>query len=509
MSTAENTQNNQSAMHQSNPGESGLRGTVGTIFGDGRIQRALHWKRAWAMRLYPIVMLAIDLVALFVLFLVAMELRQAASVEVLGLFSRRVLGVIAAVSVVSVYLVGGYNYQVNKASLRFVSEHLIVSIGAFIAVMAVVFAFVGYGGHVHTSRATIMMTLVAFPASSILYRAVLSKLKLALQRGNAYCIIGSGAQAEDLYRRMRQHETGHEVFVVDSGDERVGRRLIEGDPHSPEVAGLDLVKFNSSIRGKYVEAFVLASPIDEYPADFSRSLVSAHFNGARVFTYDTFLSQKLMMIPPSELSMQWALSEGFRLSRSITYDRVKRLSDIALSLFGLVMASPIMLVTAIAVKLTSPGPIIFKQTRVGKQEQPFELYKFRSMKVGSEKGAKYTAKGDSRITAVGGFLRKSRLDELPQLWNVLKGDLSLIGPRPEWVELVKGYEQRFPYYHFRHIVKPGITGWAQVNYSYGASDEDTVEKLYYDLYYVRRYSPVLDMTIVIKTLYMMLFGRGQ
>ena len=137
------------------------------------------------------------------------------------------------------------------------------------------------------------------------------------------------------------------------------------------------------------------------------------------------------------------------------------------------------------------------------------IYKFRSMKVGSEKGAKYTAANDSRLTPIGKFLRKSRLDELPQFWNVLIGDLSIIGPRAEWVDLVESYEKKFPYYHFRHEIKPGITGWAQVNYSYGQNDEDTIEKLNYDLYYIRKYSPLLDVIIVVKTLYMVIFGRGQ
>jgi lipopolysaccharide/colanic/teichoic acid biosynthesis glycosyltransferase len=137
------------------------------------------------------------------------------------------------------------------------------------------------------------------------------------------------------------------------------------------------------------------------------------------------------------------------------------------------------------------------------------ILKFRSMRVGSEKGAKYTSIDDDRFTPIGRFIRKTRLDELPQLWNVLVGELSLIGPRAEWVDLVRGYEERFPFYHFRHAVKPGITGWAQVNYSYGANDEDTLEKLNYDLYYVRRYSLTLDVAIVVKTFYMMLFGKGM
>ena len=131
------------------------------------------------------------------------------------------------------------------------------------------------------------------------------------------------------------------------------------------------------------------------------------------------------------------------------------------------------------------------------------------MKVGSDKGDKYTREGDTRVSPMGALLRKTRLDELPQLWNVLRGDMSMIGPRAEWVKLVRGYEQEIPHYHYRHLVRPGITGWAQVNYPYGASLEDTLQKFSYDLYYIRNFSLRLDAEVVLKTLHTMIFGKGQ
>ena len=131
------------------------------------------------------------------------------------------------------------------------------------------------------------------------------------------------------------------------------------------------------------------------------------------------------------------------------------------------------------------------------------------MREGSEKGASYTAEKDPRITHIGGFLRKTRLDELPQLWNVLLGDMSIIGPRAEWVKLAEGYEANIPFYGYRHLVRPGITGWAQVNYKYGASDDDAVIKLKYDLYYIRYYSMALDFAIILKTLHLIIFAKGR
>jgi lipopolysaccharide/colanic/teichoic acid biosynthesis glycosyltransferase len=163
----------------------------------------------------------------------------------------------------------------------------------------------------------------------------------------------------------------------------------------------------------------------------------------------------------------------------------------------------------LAVKVTSKGPVFFRQTRIGEKEIPFTLLKLRTMQVGSDKKGDYTEENDPRITSIGNFLRKTRLDELPQLFNVIKGEMSLIGPRAEWEKLVNSYENEISHYHFRHITKPGITGWAQVNYPYGANLEDTKNKLKYDLYYVRYYSLTIDFTIIIKTAYTMLFGRGR
>ena len=159
----------------------------------------------------------------------------------------------------------------------------------------------------------------------------------------------------------------------------------------------------------------------------------------------------------------------------------------------------------------SGRPVVFRQERVGVGGGLFTIYKFRSMKNRPAHAVDdlYTRTNDARITRVGKWLRKGRLDELPQLWNVVRGDMSLIGPRAEWDRCVEIYERRVPHYRYRHLVKPGITGWAQVNYPYGASEEDALQKLKYDLYYIRHYSLKLDAMIVLKTLHVMLFGKGR
>jgi len=482
---------------------------IGSIFDaeSNESSGVLHWKRAWLSNIYPFALLVFDVLLITAIFAIAVAYRY--DVNAFQSLSRRILLVIMGGSILGLSLIGGYNYQTNKSSVRFISEHMIISVGVFIGVFFLVFSIVAYGVKVNSARSVIAFTLIVFPVSSMAYRFCLSRIKLSLQRGNALCIIGSGAEAVDLCKRLHARKSTLEIIIVDPDPAKVGELFSPECEDSKVIESLDLVTFNSSMNDKFVESYVVTCPFDSLPESFLKKLAAAQFSGNSVTTYESYLTQKMMIIPPSQISMDWVMSEGFRLNKNLTYDRIKRLGDILFSVVGMILLSPVLLITALAVKLTSPGAVIFKQSRVGLREVPFMIYKFRSMKVGSEKGAKYTAANDSRLTPIGKFLRKSRLDELPQFWNVFKGDLSIIGPRAEWIELVEGYEKKFPYYHFRHAIKPGITGWAQVNYSYGQNDEDTVEKFNYDLYYIRKYSPVLDVIIVVKTLYMVIFGRGQ
>jgi lipopolysaccharide/colanic/teichoic acid biosynthesis glycosyltransferase len=176
----------------------------------------------------------------------------------------------------------------------------------------------------------------------------------------------------------------------------------------------------------------------------------------------------------------------------------------------LITLSPLMLITAFAVKLDSKGPILYRQTRTGLNSAPFTLQKFRTMDEGAEKsGAQWSTKGDPRITRLGRLLRAARIDELPQLWNVFSGEMSFIGPRPERPNFTAELEAAIPYYDLRHLVKPGITGWAQVLYPYGASLDDAREKLQYDLYYIKNYSVMLDLVVLVRTLRVVLVGRGR
>jgi exopolysaccharide biosynthesis polyprenyl glycosylphosphotransferase len=239
------------------------------------------------------------------------------------------------------------------------------------------------------------------------------------------------------------------------------------------------------------------------------SLVAIHFRELPVYTMHSFFETFWQKMPADLLSRSWPLDSGFQLVQHSAFASLKRLFDIVFAGITLVLTSPILAIVAILIKLEGRGPVFFSQTRVGQHGSLFTLYKLRTMEVGSEHKGLYTVEGDPRVTRLGRWLRITRLDELPQLWNVLRGDMSLIGPRAEWIKCVERYENAIPYYHFRHLVRPGITGWAQVNYTYGASLEDTIEKLMFDLYYIRHFSLVLDATVILKTLHVMLFGKGR
>ena len=230
-------------------------------------------------------------------------------------------------------------------------------------------------------------------------------------------------------------------------------------------------------------------------------LMRLRLSGTPVIGVADFYEQYLLKIPVQRLKDSWfVFSGGFSLVQHDIAYKVKRLADVALAAIGLLLSLPIMIVVGFLVAVSSKGPVLYVQRRYGQGRREFNLRKFRTMVEDAEAGgAQWSQVNDPRVTRVGRFLRASRLDELPQLWNVLKGEMSFIGPRPERPDFVRDLEQQIPYYDLRHLVKPGITGWAQVMYPYGRSVEDALRKLEYDLYYIKNYSLTLDVYILLRT----------
>jgi sugar transferase (PEP-CTERM system associated) len=240
-----------------------------------------------------------------------------------------------------------------------------------------------------------------------------------------------------------------------------------------------------------------------------KHLLACKLQGIKILDGVSFYESLSGKIPATQTTpSRLIFSEGFRRNRLGLF--CKRLSDILSSLLGLVLLSPLLLVLAALVKASSPGPVFFVQQRVGQRGRLFNMVKFRTMRQDAETatGAVWADKQDPRVTGVGRIMRRFRLDEIPQFWNVLKGEMSFVGPRPERPEFVRQLSQNLPYYGERHSLKPGLTGWAQVNYGYGASEEDALRKLEYDLFYIKNFSLLFDLYIVLKTIKAVFFSDG-
>jgi lipopolysaccharide/colanic/teichoic acid biosynthesis glycosyltransferase len=288
---------------------------------------------------------------------------------------------------------------------------------------------------------------------------------------------------------------------------------------SEDTAGQQTVEDCGLVSPALLEEVVLNRGVDTIVVrpesavtELAEALTRLRFRGIRISTMPDLCSQILEKLPLDTLSGAWfSFATGFNLLHARIFRKVKRLTDILLACAGLLITLPISLGVAIAIKLESPGPVLFRQWRVGWREKPFLLLKFRSMRQDAESDGKpqWASATDPRVTRVGAILRRLHIDEIPQMINVLLGEMSFIGPRPERPAFVEQLNTLVPFYHLRHYLPPGITGWAQVNYPYGDCVEDARKKLQYDLFYVRNASPTLDLRILLRTARVVLFRSGS
>jgi len=391
--------------------------------------------------------------------------------------------------------------------LGYTAEHLLALGAALFTSVLVIYAAATFDRSMKPSRSAVLGSFLLFAPVSLAYRRQM-RGRVALQAAQrSFLVLGSGPEAAQFYQTYRASANNQRLEFVGIDGSNVGRRI--AGPGSPIIES-DLGGKLRGISQRY-SGIILAERMDRIPRELLDRLIRTQFHRTRVYTLESFYEAHWRQVPVHSIDPFWPLQAGFQLSRTSPYHYAKRVFDMVAAAIGLVVLSPLILLIAGLVLLTSGRPIIFKQRRVGRDEQRFMAYKFRTMRNAPSNTPVqlYTRAGDPRVLPFGRWLRKTRLDELPQLWNVLKGQLSLIGPRAEWEECAVKYEQKIPLYHFRHLVKPGITGWAQVNYPYGESDEDALEKLKYDLYYIRHYSLKLDVMIVLKTIFTIFAGKGR
>ncbi len=384
------------------------------------------------------------------------------------------------------------------------------------------FFILGAAGIVLLSTAAVMFIAGGYPIGRVilivqaplmvlgafLWRSYFFRKILPVQRQRRLAVIGVDAAVGGLVEELdslpvREYEIAR--VWQDAAEAHRG----SGDGASG-AAPLPLHGLDAAMRE--VQADVLVCSIDRNtPEDLLYEALWLRQDGVQVYDLPSFFSQYSGRIPVSTIDTFWVLQTVKQNRPGTASERLRRVIDLTVGTLGCLLAAPIMLATALAVKLDSKGPVLFKQERLGLHEKPFTLYKFRSMRPDAEKltGPKWAEEDDPRITRVGRFLRKSRLDELPQLYNILKGDMTIVGTRPIRRHFADLLEKEIPYYRLRFSIKPGLTGWPQVQHDYAGTVEGQIRKFEYELFYLANRSLVLDLYILLKTVQVMLFGRGR
>lgn len=407
----------------------------------------------------------------------------------------------AAVMVVSMTAMGLYQSRTGEGVLSLLLR-LVVSMGVGVVGLTVAFYLdpaMLFGHDILVISCAMALVLV------LLYRLVFERLldRNALKR--RVLVLGAGDKAASLVRELadQPRRTGSRIVgFVPTANEAVGvpaQRLL------PAQRGLEQL-----VREHKVEEIVIAvkERRNNLPLE---ALLACKIGGVRILDENTFFERETGKVSIERLYPGWLVfSEGYHWGLGTRV--IRRLCDLTAAATLLVLSLPLMALTALAIWLESgcSGPIIYRQMRVGEHGRNFEVLKFRSMRVDAEADGqvRWAQPRDSRVTHVGSLIRRMRIDELPQLLNVLRGEMSFVGPRPERPEFVSELSKRIPFYPERHRVKPGLTGWAQLYYPYGASEQDAAEKLQFDLYYLKNQSVLLDMLILMQTFEVVLFGRG-
>jgi sugar transferase (PEP-CTERM system associated) len=399
---------------------------------------------------------------------------------------------------VAMIAVGVYGADALQ-SLRYATARLIVAISLGVIGLSVLYFLIP---QISFWRSNLLYAMGVSVLLLIFLRILLGKTLGSQAFKRRIVVLGAGPRAARLKLLSKTPGAGFAVVGYVSMSE--ANRVI------PEAIARDAI-YNLADHVVLLNASEVVLALEERRNALPlKDLLRVKTTGVHVNEISTFLERETGRVDLDSVNPSWLIfSDGFSSGRMVS-SAFKRLFDISASLVLLVLTLPLVLITAIAIRLESKGPAFYRQRRVGLYGVGFDVIKLRSMRQDAEAGGKavWAEKDDPRITRIGRIIRKLRIDELPQCWSVLKGEMSFVGPRPERPQFVEDLEQKLPYYAERHMVKPGITGWAQINYPYGASIEDSRQKLEYDLFYAKNYSPFLDLLILLQTTRVVLFPQG-
>jgi sugar transferase (PEP-CTERM system associated) len=407
--------------------------------------------------------------------------------------------IFTVVGLLSLYANSLYDFG-ERLSTRMLFIRLVRAfcVGA-VALFAIYFLF----PNILIGRGVFAIALIYTAAAIATWRFLLRVVLRSDQFAERILIVGADSKAINIAREaLSRKHLGYRIVGFLSDDPNLqGVSLI-----NPRVIGTTAQARDLALQHGVSRVVVAAL---DYRGRLSMdSLLDCKTSGVTVQEGSTFYEQLTGKIMVEGLRKSWLIfSDGFVVSRGVLF--FKRLLDLTAASIGLLLAAPLMVLVALAVRLDSPGPVLFRQERVGRGGKLFTLAKFRSMRTDAEaQGAQWAVEGDPRVTRVGRFIRATRLDELPQLWNVLVGDMSLVGPRPERQMFVDQLREQNPFYEQRLVVRPGLTGWAQIKAPYASSFEESIEKLKFDLYYIKNLSIFLDISILLSTARIVLLGRG-
>jgi sugar transferase (PEP-CTERM system associated) len=415
-------------------------------------------------------------------------------------------------TLVAVYLFGLYLTDTYKLTRQvsgiWLSERAILGILATGAAITCGIYLTGlWGSSAIVGRGILLITVSSFSVWAVISRMIAGRWLKANQQRSRFLVLGNNRKARAFGEKHRQLNSHTEfVFLQEAPETRIGSRS-----RNSNSLLLDSVDSLKTWKQEHWSGILIDYGDRHLSAEMIRELMDMRLKGVYVYSLADFCEQFWQKIPPAYIQDDWfAFTSGFNILHNRINARLKQIIDFVGASVLLLIALPFALLIAIAIKLNSPGPVFYSQVRTGLNGKKFRVYKFRSMYQNAEqKGVQWAKERDPRITKVGYFVRLTRIDELPQLWNVLKGEMSLVGPRPERPEFDLQLRKEIPYYDVRYLVKPGITGWAQVCYPYGASVEDAYQKVAYDLYYIKNYSLFLDAAIAIKTVRVVLLGKGR